>query len=36
MVQGEPVSGNNQWMQRVKDQGFVHSSLLDEVTVDLG
>jgi len=35
-VQGEAVRGNRVWMKRVNDQGFVHSSLLDEVAVDLG
>lgn len=35
-VQGEAVRGNPVWMKRVRDQGFVHSSLLDEVAVDLG
>lgn len=35
-VQGEPVRGNRVWMKRVNDQGFVHSSLLDDVAVDLG
>ncbi|HET7230251.1 MAG TPA: hypothetical protein VFJ16_09625 [Longimicrobium sp.] len=36
MVQGESVHGNNQWAKRVNDQGFVHSSLLDEVEVAPG
>ncbi len=34
-VQGEAVSGNRRWMKRVKQQGFVHSSLLAPVDVDL-
>jgi len=32
-VQGEAVSGNRQWMKRVKGQGFIHSSLLEPVKV---
>lgn len=35
-VQGEAVRGNRVWMKRVNDQGFVHSSLLDEVEIDFG
>ncbi len=35
MVQGESVRGNSQWAKRVNDLGFVHSSLLDEVEIDL-
>ncbi|HEU4560229.1 MAG TPA: peptidoglycan recognition family protein [Longimicrobium sp.] len=35
-VQGEAVSGNRRWMQRVMDQGFVHSSLLAPVEVTEG
>jgi hypothetical protein len=33
-VQGEAVSGNRQWMKRVKGQGFVHASLLEPVAVE--
>ncbi|HSJ76517.1 MAG TPA: hypothetical protein VK899_10110, partial [Gemmatimonadales bacterium] len=32
-VQGQPVHGNATWMKRVKDQGFVHSSLLDPAEI---
>jgi len=32
-VQGQPVRGNPTWMKRVKDQGFVHSSLLDPAEI---
>lgn len=34
-VQGQPVKGNTQWMQRVKNQGFVHSSLLKAVEIEM-
>lgn len=35
-VQGESVNGNRTWMKRVRDQGFVHSSLLSPVQIDPG
>lgn len=34
-VQGESVHGNRVWMKRIGDLGFVHSSLLGPVEVDL-
>jgi len=34
VVQGEAVSGNRQWMKRVKGLGFIHSSLLEPVEVE--
>lgn len=36
VVQGESVNGNRRWMKRVADQGFVHSSLLEDVAVEDG
>jgi len=35
-VVGDPVHGNTRWMKRVKGQGFIHSSLLDDVAIDMG
>jgi len=35
-VQGEAVSGDRRWKKRVKDQGFIHASLLEPVEVGDG